>query len=178
MKVLVISSSHRIGGNSDLLCDQFLIGAQEAGHNVEKINLRHKNISPCFGCYACVKSSKCVQKDDMEEILEKLIDADVIVLATPVYFYSINSQLKTMIDRCLPRYTEINNKKLYYIITSADLEKETMDGTITGLRGYLRCLPDSEEVGIIYGTGTIYKGDILSMPAFKDAYNAGKQIIC
>lgn len=139
MKVLVISSSHRIGGNSDLLCDQFLIGAQEAGHNVEKINLRHKNISPCFGCYACVKSSKCVQKDDMEEILEKLIDADVIVLATPVYFYSINSQLKTMIDRCLP---------------------------------------DSEEVGIIYGTGTIYKGYILSMPAFKDAYNAGKQIIC
>lgn len=178
MKVLAISASHRIGGNSDVLCDQFLMGAEEGGHNIEKINLGLKSIAPCFGCYGCRKNRKCVQKDDMEEILEKLIDADVIVLATPVYFYSMNAQLKTMIDRCLPRYMQIKDKKFYYIITAADLEHEAADETIAGLRGYLRCLPGSEESGIIYGTGAFEKGDIHSMPVMQEAYNLGKEIVC
>lgn len=85
-KLLMLLSSPRKGGNSDLLCDQFLLGAQEAGNQVEKIFLKDKKIGYCTGCGSCYNSHKCVQKDDMTEILEKMIAADVIVMATPIYF--------------------------------------------------------------------------------------------
>ena len=99
-KVLILSGSPRKGGNSDLLCDEFAKGATEAGHNVEKIHVSEKNIHPCIACYHCSKNSgACVFKDDMAEILQKMIDADVLVLASPVYFYSIDAQLKAVIDR-------------------------------------------------------------------------------
>lgn len=176
MKVLAISASPRKGGNSDVLCDQFLKGASEAGHETEKIQLGNKNITPCVGCYGCRSNHSCVKKDDMKEILQKLIEADVIVLATPVYFYSMDAQMKIMIDRCLPRYQEIRNKDFYYIITAADPEHSAADETIAGLRGYLRCLPGAKEKGIIYGTGTWEKGDVLKHPAMEEAYKAGKGI--
>ena len=85
-KVLIISASPRKGGNSDTLCDQFAKGAIEAGHEVEKIRLAEKNVGFCSGCYACQKLKKCVKKDDANEIIETMLSADVIVLATPVYF--------------------------------------------------------------------------------------------
>jgi len=103
-KVLVLSASPRKGGNSDLLCDQFLLGAKEAGNQTEKIFLRDQEIGYCTGCESCYISHKCVQKDDMAEILEKMIAADVIVMATPVYFYTMDAQMKTLIDRTVPRY--------------------------------------------------------------------------
>ena len=112
-KILIVSASPRTGGNSDLLCDQFAKGAQEAGHQVEKIRVREKKIAPCLACYGCRGTGICVQKDDMAEILEKMVEADVLVLATPVYFYSMDGQLKTLIDRTLPRYTEIRDKEVY-----------------------------------------------------------------
>ena len=93
-KVLVLSASPRKGGNSDLLCDQFMRGAKEAGNQVEKIFLRDKRINYCIGCGACQgNGGKCVQKDDMAEVLDKMIAADVIVMATPVYFYTMNAQM-------------------------------------------------------------------------------------
>jgi len=176
MKILAISGSPRIGGNSDVLCDQFLKGAAEAGHEVEKLNLANAKISPCVACYACRETHKCVKKDDMESIQQKLIDADVIVLATPVYFYCMDAQMKMMIDRCLPRYLEITNKQFYLIATAADPAHEAVESTISGLRGYLECLPGAEEKGIIYGTGAWEKGDILPMPAMKQAYEMGKGV--
>jgi multimeric flavodoxin WrbA len=93
-KVLVLSASPRKGGNSDLLCDQFMRGAKEAGNQTEKIFLRDKKINYCIGCGVCQgKGGKCVQKDDMAEVLDKMIAADVIVMATPVYFYTMNAQM-------------------------------------------------------------------------------------
>ena len=86
MKVLIISSSPRKGGNSDVLCDQFARGAAEAGHEVEKVNLREKELSPCQACYGCKEHHVCVIKDDMAEIFPKLVAADVIVLASPCIF--------------------------------------------------------------------------------------------
>ena len=98
--VLILSGSPRKNGNSDILCDEFAKGATEAGHNVEKIHVSEKNIHPCIACYHCSKNSgACVFKDDMAEILQKMIYADVLVLASPVYFYSIDAQLKAVIDR-------------------------------------------------------------------------------
>lgn len=176
MKVLAICASPRKGGNSDVLCDQFLKGASEKGNEVEKINLSGMNISPCVACYGCTKSHQCVKKDDMAQIQQELIDADVIVLATPVYFYSMDAQMKIMIDRCLPRYQEIRNKDFYYIITAADPEQSAADETIAGLRGYLRCLSSAKEKGIIYGTGTWDKGDVYCHPSFEKAYAMGKTI--
>ena len=105
-RVLILSASPRKGGNSDLLCDQFARGAEEAGHQVEKFQVQEKKIAPCLACYGCRGTGACVQKDDMAAILDKMVEADVLVLATPVYFYSMDGQLKTLIDRTLPRYTE------------------------------------------------------------------------
>ena len=101
-KVLILSGSPRKGGNSDLLCDEFMRGAEEAGNVVEKVRVAEKKIGYCSACYYCGTSGGvCAKKDDMAELLQKVIDADVIVLASPVYFYSIDAQLNTVIDRTL-----------------------------------------------------------------------------
>lgn len=121
-KVLILSGSPREGGNSDLLCDEFAKGAVESGNEVEKIRVAEKNIACCRACYACKNSGKCVIKDDMAEVLQKMIDADVLVLASPVYFYSIDAQLKAVIDRTVARWLEVKDKEFYYIVTAADGE--------------------------------------------------------
>lgn len=173
--VLIISSSPRKGGNSDLLCDQFLKGAQEAGKQAEKIFLPEHKINYCTGCGACNTTHQCVLKDDMAVILEKMVNVDVIVLATPVYFYSMDGQLKTFIDRTVPRYTEISGKDFYFILAAADTEKKNMTRTLEALRGFTEdCLDGAREKGVIYGTGAWQKGEVKDTPAFEEAYRAGK----
>ena len=175
-KVLIISSSPRKGGNSDVLCDQFLLGAKEAGHSVEKVFLRDHKINYCLGCGVCNNTHVCIQKDDMKGLLDKMVDADVIVLATPVYFYTMDAQLKTFIDRCVSRYTEISNKEIYFIVAAADTNKDNLAPAIEGLRGFTRdCLEGSKEKGIIYGTGAWQVGEIKTLPAYKKAYEMGKK---
>lgn len=175
--VLIISSSPRKGGNSNLLCDRFAQGATESGNNVEKIFLSSKNIGYCRGCGVCNSTHKCVQKDDMADLLDKMVKADVIVLATPVYFYSMDGQLKTFIDRTVPRYTEISNKDFYYIMTAADTQKSSLNRTIEALRGFTEdCLPGANEAGIIYGTGAWQIGEIKNTPAYNEAYKMGKSV--
>ena len=108
-KVLILSSSPRRGGNSDTLCDEFMRGAIESGNEAEKVFLRDKTIHYCTGCSTCSLHEKpCPQKDDAAEIIEKMVAADVIVMATPVYFYTMSAQMKTLIDRCCGLYTEMN----------------------------------------------------------------------
>lgn len=176
-KVLVLSSSPRRGGNSDLLCDQFTMGAQQAGHHAEKIFLKDKKINYCTGCGTCLNGGKrCPQKDDMAEVLEKMIAADVMVMATPVYFYTMSAQMKTLIDRTCSRYTEIINKKFYFIVTAADSSKRAMERTLEGFRAFTSCLSGAKEKGIIYGTGSWNIGDIKGKPAMTVAYEMGKKV--
>ena len=176
-KVLVLSSSPRRGGNSDLLCDQFIIGSKEAGQLTEKIFLKDKKINYCTGCGTCIDRGKnCPQKDDMAEVLEKMIVADVIVMATPVYFYTMSAQMKTLIDRTCSRYTEISNKDFYFIITAADSSKKAMERTLEGLRAFTSCLNGAKEKGIIYGTGAWNIGEIKGKPAMKEAYDLGNRV--
>ena len=126
-KILVFSASPRRGGNSDRLCDRFIAGAKAAGHSVEKVFLRDRQINYCTGCGICSEQGKpCPQHDDMPDLLQRMIDADVIVLATPVYFYTMNAQMKTLIDRTCSRYTEIRNKEFYFIVTAADTDVSAM----------------------------------------------------
>ena len=175
-KVLIISASPRKGGNSDMLCDKFLEGALDAGHNAEKVRLSDKKIAFCNGCYYCADhKGACVYKDDMTELLSKMISADVIVLASPVYFYTIDGQLKTFIDRCVARYTEISGKEFYYIITAADTEKKNMSKAVECLRGFaVDCLEGTKEKDIIYGLGVWKKGEIGTTPFLAQAYKMGK----
>lgn len=177
MKVLAISSSPRKDGNSDVLCDKFLEGASAAGHETEKIRLAEKKISPCLACYHCMNDKhECAIDDDMAQLQQKMIDADVIVMASPVYFYSLCAQMKIFIDRCLPHYREMTNKQFYFIATAADPQHEATDETIASMRGFLKCLPGSVEKGIIFGTGTWDKGDVYKHPSYGKAFEMGKEV--
>lgn len=175
--VLIISASPRKHGNSDILCDRFAQGADESGHSVEKIFLAEKNIGYCRGCGACNLTHKCVQKDDMADILDKMVNADVIVFATPVYFYTMDGQMKTFIDRTVPRYTEMKNKDFYFIMTAADTEKSSLNRTVEAFRGFTEdCLDGAREAGIIYGTGAWKVGEIKSTPSYNEAYEMGRNL--
>ena len=174
--VLILSGSPRRGGNSDILCDEFMKGAIEAGNKVEKIRVSEKNISYCTGCYACKNTGICAIKDDMTDILQKIIDADVLVLASPVYFYSIDAQLKAVIDRTVARWLEVKNKEFYYIMTAADGDKSAMDTTLACFRGYADCVSGAKEMGVIYGTGVYEKGEIKNSKCLKEAFEMGKNV--
>lgn len=151
-KVLVLAGSPRKGGNSDLLCDAFIKGAREAGHDAGKIYVGDLKIGGCKACYACRGTGVCFQKDDMAGVLEKMVEADIIVLATPVYFYSLSGQLKTLIDRTLPGYTKIRDKDFYFIATAA-AGKPMLERTMDAMEGFTDCLPGAKVRAKIYGAG-------------------------
>ena len=176
--ILILSGSPRRGGNSDMLCDEFMRGALEAGNSVEKIFVRSKKIAYCNACYYCkTHEGVCAIKDDMAEVMQKMIDCDVMVLASPVYFYSIDAQLKALIDRTVARWTEIANKDLYYIMTSADDEADTMDGTLACFHGFAMCINGYEEKGTLYGRGVHEKGEVRNRPELMQiAYEMGESV--
>ena len=159
-KVLILSASPRKSGNSDILCDRFAAGAKENGNTVEKIFLADRNIGFCRGCSACSRTRKCVQRDDMAEILDKMTAADVIVLATPVYFYS-----------------EISGKDFYCIFTAADTDRAMLERTVETFRGVTEdCLDGAREAGVLYGTGAWNIGEIKKTPAYNEAYKMGRKV--
>ena len=175
-KVLILSGSPRKGGNSDYLCDKFLQGAQEAGHDVEKIFISGKKIGYCRACYACRDTHKCFQKDDMEEILAKIVEADVLVLASPVYFYSVDAQIKAVIDRTLARWTEIRDKEFYYILAAGEDSQAIMERSVECFRGFADCFKGSVEKGVIYGHGLYAKDDAKSSAYAREAYEMGRSV--
>ena len=173
MKTLVLNSSPRHGGNCDLLCDEWIKGARDKGHEVEKVMLEDMNISTCKACYACRTTKCCFQNDGINELMEKMIEADVIVMATPIYFYSLSGQMKCLIDRCLPRYREMVDKQFVFIVTAADPNHSGCAEAINSMRGFLRCLPGAKVKDILYGSGAWDKGDVLKLPVLKEAYQSG-----
>lgn len=175
-KVLILSGTPRKGGNSDILCDEFMRGAKESGNDVEKIRVADRNVGFCRACYHCRDHGKCIIKDDMEEIMQKIIDSDVIVLASPVYFYSIDAQLKAAIDRTVARWTEVKDKEFYYIATCADASEASARITIDCFRGYADCVQGAKEMGTILGTGVYEKGEINGDPAMETAYKMGLSV--
>ncbi len=174
-KVVIISSSPRKDGNSETLAKQFEKGAKESGHKVDFICLRDYNLGYCKACYVCEQTGKCFQKDGMDEINEKLIKADVIVFATPVYFYSMSGQLKVMIDRLVPSYTKIK-ADIYLIATQWDSDKVIMENTFNAIRGATRdCFENCQEKGIIYGVSLTEKGEAQNNAEYmSSAFEMGK----
>ena len=173
-KILIISASPRTDSNSDALCDEFMRGAKESGHQAEKIRLAEKTINYCTGCLACIhEPGACVQDDDMTQIHQKMIAADVLVLATPVYFHVMNGQMKVFIDRVCPIYSMIRNKDVYFAISCAGGTSQ-VERSVESLRVLTQSCRGIKERGVMAVTGSWDGGAAKGTPAFKQAYTLGR----
>ena len=176
-RILILSSSPRKGGNSETLAASFAKGAQDSGNEVELIYLREKQYGFCKGCFACQELGYCVIKDDAAEIIAKMHDADVLVFASPVYYYSISGQLKTMLDRANPLYdTDYAFTKAYFLATAAENEKGTAEGSIKAIQGWVDCFPRCELKETVFAGGVNDIGDIKGHPALEEAYQIGMEV--
>ena len=176
-KGLIISSSPRKGGNSETLAAAFAKGAREAGNQVETVSLREKQVGFCKGCLACLKLGHCVIQDDAVEIATKMHDADVLVFATPVYYYCVSGQLKTMLDRANPLYdTDYAFTQAYLLATAAEDAPETFEGTEKAVQGWVDCFPRCTLAGTVFAGGVNDVGEIAGHPALEQAYRMGKEV--
>lgn len=177
-KVIVISTSLRKGGNSDILADEFVRGAKDNGNNVEKINLAGKTIGFCRGCLACQRTQECVIKDDAVNIAEKVKEADIIVFATPIYYYEMSGQMKTLLDRLNPIFpSDYSFRDVYMIATAADDNPEAMNIAVEGLQGWIACFDKVKLSGVIRGVGVTDTGDVqYNKKLMSEAYKIGKAI--
>lgn len=177
-KVLVISTSLRAGSNSERLAERFAQGAQEAGNQVEVISLRDKDLRFCKGCLACLKAGRCVIQDDANGITDKMRAADVICFATPVYYYEMSGQMKTLLDRANSLYAaDYAFREVYLLTASAEEEDSAADGPIHGLEGWIACFEKVRLAGVVRGGGASEPGDMSRLPKKLDeAYELGRGV--
>ncbi|MCQ2217403.1 MAG: flavodoxin family protein [Paludibacteraceae bacterium] len=177
MKVVVISTSLRAHSNSDALANEFIRGAQDAGHDVEKISLVDKNIQFCKGCLACQKLGKCVIKDDVNDIMAKVLNADVVVWATPIYYYEMSGQMKTLIDRMNAMYSQdYKFRDVYMLTTAAEDEEFVPKRAEAGLTGWIDCYPKCELKGTLFCGGVDAPRTIEGNAKLQEAYEMGKNV--
>lgn len=173
-RVLILSSSPRKNGNSDTLCHNFASGAKDSGNEVVEIFINDKNINYCKACAYCEKhNGVCTIKDDMVDIIKEIFASDVIVFASPVYFYSISGQLKTFIDRLVAVYTKIKDKDIYYILTAAENGVNTFKRAIDSIDGLCDCLYNIHLKGMVCAGGVWKHGEINTTKYLKQAYDLG-----
>lgn len=178
-KILILEGSPRKNGNTDLMAQEFAVGATEAGHKVEKIYIKDKTIKGCLGCGACQRNGgSCVQKDDMTEIYEKIAAADAVVFACPVYFYSWTSQIKTVIDRTFAIEPTLTDTKFYMLSAGAAPELKYMENMTKTFELYISCFRAGgvENAGVVYGLGANAPGDVKNTEAMTAAYELGKTV--
>ena len=176
-KVLVLSSSLRKGSNSETLAQEFAKGAAEAGNKVEFESLRGKKIGFCMGCLACQKKGKCVIKDDVNAIMQKVLEADVICWATPIYYYEMSGQMKVLIDRMNAMYS-LNYKfrDVYLLTTAAEDEPEVPKRAEMGLTGWIDCYPKSHLAATLFCGGVDGPRSIEGNSKLQEAYEMGKKV--
>ena len=176
-KVIVISTSLRKGSNSDMLADQFAEGAKAAGHEVEKISLVGKNIQFRKGCLGCQKLGRCVINDDVNDIMAKVLQADVICWATPIYYYEMSGQMKTLIDRMNAMYEQdYQFRDVYLLTTAAENETETPKRAEIGLTGGIDCYPKSHLAGHLFCGGVNDAREIEGNAKLQEAFELGEKI--
>lgn len=176
-KVLIIGTSLRKNGNSATLANAFSQGAEQGGNVVETISLADKTIGFCKGCLACQKTQKCVIFDDANAIVEKMKTADAIVFATPVYYYEMSGQMKTLLDRANPLFSsDYAFRDIYLLTTAADEEEGTDARAINGLEGWIECFPKARLAGTVFAGGVNGVGEIEGHDALKKAYEMGKAV--
>ena len=175
--VLIITTSLRNGSNSYILAEYFKDGAVSAGHSVEIVSLRNKTIGFCKGCFACQKLGRCVIKDDVNDITAKVLEADVVVWATPIYYYEMSGQMKTLIDRMNAMYPlDYKFRDVYLLTTAAEDEKETPKRAETGLTGWIDCYPKSRLAGTLFCGGVNEAREIDGNKKLQEAFEMGKNI--
>ena len=176
-KVIVISTSLRAGSNSDLLAEKFAEGAKASGNEVQKISLRGKEIKFCVGCLSCQHTGFCVIKDDVPAIMEKVLKADVVCWATPIYYYEMSGQMKTLIDRMNAMYVkDYHFRDIYLLTTAAEAEEETPQRAEIGLSGWIDCYGKSSLKGHLFCGGVSNANDIEGHSILKKAYEMGKGV--
>ena len=176
-KVIVISTSLRAGSNSDALADKFIEGALTAGNEVEKISLKDKQIAFCRGCLACQKLGRCVINDDVNGIMAKVLEADAVCWATPVYYYEMSGQMKVLIDRMNAMYPlDYKFRDVYMLSTAAEDDPEAPKRAEAGLTGWIDCYPKSRLAGTVFCGGVESPRDIEGNPKLREAYEMGLKV--
>ena len=176
-KVVVISTSLRHGSNSQVLAEQFAKGAEAAGHQVELVSLRGKEIRFCVGCLACQQTGTCVFKDDVPAIMERVLQADVVCWATPIYYYEMSGQTKTLIDRMNAMYAkDYRFRDVYLLTTAAEEEMFVPQRAESGLQGWIDCYGKSALKGHLFCGGVGGPGEIAGNAKLQEAYEMGKKV--
>ena len=177
-KVLIISTSLRGGSNSDMLARECERGAKEAGHEVEYVSLKGKKINYCIGCLSCQTNGKCVLKDDAAEIMEKVRNAEAIVYATPIYYYEMAGQMKTLLDRLNPLFPcDYAFRDIYMIATAAENDNGTFKKAYNGLKGWVDCFEKAELKGLVTGGGISAPNEAGNHKiAMQKSYELGKRL--
>jgi len=176
--VLVISSSLHNKSNSEAMAQEFAKGAKEAGNEVDFVSLRGKKIAFCMGCLACQKKGKCVINDDANAITAKMKKAEVIVFATPIYYYEMSGQLKTMLDRANSLYaSDYKFCEIYLLTSAADTDKKAMNIAKRGISGWIACFDGVKYKGGICATGAENPGDVKERTTLlKKVYAMGSKV--
>ena len=154
MKILVLGGSPNRQGSTQILTDSFRRDAEEAGHSVTVLNVANMNVHPCAGCIACGYDGPCVQKDDMTRIRKEVLDSDMLVFATPLYFFGISAQLKTVIDRfcAFSSRVHMRNMKSAFLSVAWNEDDWTMDAIREHYLTLVRYL-NLRDMGMVLGTG-------------------------
>ncbi len=177
MKITIISGSAHKNGTSALLVDKFIEGATEAGHEVFRFDAAFKSVHGCIGCDTCVtKSNGCVFKDDMQELNPHILEADVLVFASPVYYYNINAQIKVVIDRFYANNSSLQEKKkAVLMVTMADDCIESAEGPATFFFNFCQYMK-WENGGMIVAMDCWSRADIEKTNYPQQAYELGKNV--
>ena len=175
---LVLMSSSRKNRKTDRLANTFINGVEENGYSTEKVYVNYQNIKPCLGCNICQKTKECIQKDDMQDIYKKMLEAKVIVFASPVYFYTFNASMKLLIDRTFAIEKTIHDKDFYLLTTGLAPEESYFRIIKDTFQKYIDCLRvgGNRFVDSILGFQTGNKDDIEKTNALEKAYNMAKEI--
>lgn len=177
-KIAVLLGSPRKNGNTEILVNSFVSGIDMKKNSVEVIRVTENKVGGCIGCNFCYRDSdhNCIQKDDMQELYKKLADADVIVIATPIYFYGVSSQLKSIVDRLHnPIRNTFKVKALVLLAVCAD----TIPSVFNSVREMYHSILSYfslKNAGEITVSGVSEKGDITDNPALAEAYKIGESL--
>ena len=176
MKILIITGSPRKNGNSNFLVDNFIKGAQEKGHQIFRFDSAFKKVHPCIACNKCRMNGDCIFNDDFNYVRENLVDSDMVVFATPMYYFGISAQIKTVIDRFYAINGKIHiPKKTALIMTYADTEEKEAQPIKKHFETLINYLGWTN-VGEIVASGVWTQGSVKNTKYPKMAYELGKNL--
>lgn len=175
MKVVMITGSPHKNGTSARLAEEFCKGAQEAGHEVYRFDAAFRKVHPCIACEHCHNTDKgCVFQDAMEELNPQLLSADAVIFVSPIYYYGMTAQIKTVIDRFYANDEALHGpKKTALLLAFADEEMESAEGAIMSFRGMTGFL-EWENMGELAALGCTTPEDIEDTEFLRQAYEMGR----